>query len=205
MLPSKRPLHMGNILNVAPKIGNINLPTLIIMLAQINVGDICWWLKHWCHCFLTTNVANIWTSQFTIINFDSLAPHSLFAHVTRALNEGIIILTMILIFFIFQVNLYESICQSLGCSESGKFRFCAFLTSNWIYLNKPSGFERRSWTSSPYTSPDALPLTMNDWPSRSYESWVSLKQYLCAAKWNFIPNMWRNLFGGIFSNFGYFW
>ena len=29
MLPSKRPLYMGNILNVAPKIGNINLPTMI--------------------------------------------------------------------------------------------------------------------------------------------------------------------------------
>ena len=29
MLPSKRPLYMGNILNVALKIGNINLATLI--------------------------------------------------------------------------------------------------------------------------------------------------------------------------------
>ena len=29
MLPSKRPLYMGNILNVAPKIGNNNLPMLI--------------------------------------------------------------------------------------------------------------------------------------------------------------------------------
>ena len=30
ILSSKRPLYMGNILNVAPKIGSINLPTLII-------------------------------------------------------------------------------------------------------------------------------------------------------------------------------
>ena len=29
MLPSKRPLYMGNILNVALKIGNINFPTPI--------------------------------------------------------------------------------------------------------------------------------------------------------------------------------
>ena len=38
MLPSKRPLYMGNILNVAPKIVNINLPTLIINLSVSSIS-----------------------------------------------------------------------------------------------------------------------------------------------------------------------
>ena len=40
MLPSKRPLYMGNILNVAPKIGNINLPTLIIIYGPWTTDNI---------------------------------------------------------------------------------------------------------------------------------------------------------------------
>ena len=40
MLPSKRPLYMGNILNVAPKNGNIYSPTLIIM-GTVESGR-CW-------------------------------------------------------------------------------------------------------------------------------------------------------------------
>ena len=37
MLPSKRPLYMGNILILAPKIGNINLPTLITLCMISNI------------------------------------------------------------------------------------------------------------------------------------------------------------------------
>ena len=44
MLPSKRPLYMRNILNVAPKIGNINVLTLIMVR---KVSKYIWISKKW--------------------------------------------------------------------------------------------------------------------------------------------------------------